>query len=123
MNNRRPAIEEAREQRIDNEAIVDCHEPHEAHSGWFYYMDGRLNLPCTVRCIETARGCPLKVGDEASMTELLLEDRPTPFEAIIQWKGDEISVPLAILEVIDGPEEGREAVADWRYWVSMGREF
>jgi hypothetical protein len=48
---------------------------------------------------------------------------PSPFWAVVEWKGDEISVPLSILEVISGSEDGREAVGDWRYWVEQGREF
>jgi hypothetical protein len=38
-----------REQRIDDEIIVDAYGPEEQALGWYYYLEGTLHFPYTAR--------------------------------------------------------------------------
>jgi hypothetical protein len=39
------ARDEAREQRIVMEAVVDAYDSSERAIGWYYYLDGKMNVP------------------------------------------------------------------------------
>jgi hypothetical protein len=39
------ARDEAREQRIVMEAVLDAHDSNERAMGWHYYLDGKMNVP------------------------------------------------------------------------------
>ena len=47
-----PEIEtdEAREHRIVMEIVVDAYDEQERAMGWYYYLEGKLNLPFRARC-------------------------------------------------------------------------
>jgi hypothetical protein len=40
-----------REDRIQNEAIVDAYGPEEQALGWYYYLENRIHFPFQARCI------------------------------------------------------------------------
>jgi hypothetical protein len=44
------ARDEAREQRIVMEAVVDTYSSSERAMGWYYYLDGKMNVPFKARC-------------------------------------------------------------------------
>ena len=46
----RPKIDKAREDRIDEEIIVDCYGEAERAMGWYYYLEDRLEFPFTAKC-------------------------------------------------------------------------
>jgi hypothetical protein len=48
-----------REDRIDNEAIVDAYGPEERALGWYYYLENQLRFPFDARCIATRVVSPL----------------------------------------------------------------
>jgi hypothetical protein len=123
MPGRRPQIDLVREERITNEVVVDCYNEHEAYTGWFCYLEEHLRFPLEARCVDRVKGSPLALGDQVKVTGILDDGQRGPFWAVVEWKDDEVSVPLSILEVISGSEKGHEAVADWRYWVEQGRQF
>ena len=51
------STDEAREERITMEIIVDAYGPEEQALGWYYYLEEKLQFPFTARCIaERATG-------------------------------------------------------------------
>jgi len=120
----RPAEDPEREERITMEIVVDCYNESERASGWFCYLEDRLDCPFESECVEKRTGSPLKPGDLVTVIGLLdAEDSRGPFSALITWKDDELAIPLSQLRAVNASEELTEALADWRYWVARGYEF
>jgi hypothetical protein len=54
--------DEDREERIRMEIVVDAYERHERVSGWYVYLEERLDTPFEARCIEERDVSPLTDG-------------------------------------------------------------
>jgi hypothetical protein len=122
-----PKRDEAREERITMEIVVDCYNEHEAWSGWWCYLDAKLAFPFQAECILARRGSLLKVGERVTVTALLDDDEATDslaeMRVIIEWQDRTLGVPLAQLVGLSVNEETAEAITDWHYWVAQGRQF
>jgi hypothetical protein len=116
--------DEARENRIVMEIVVDAYNSGERAMGWYYYLEGQLNFPFLARCVEEREVSPLSKGDEVEVVGMPPE-RECEREVFVSmpWDRRTLAVPLAQLEVIHGDDQTREAVDDWHYWVAMGYEF
>jgi hypothetical protein len=122
---KQPGRDDAREERITMEIVVDAYDEAERATGWYYYLDDRLNFPFLTRCIKERAISPLRVGDEVEVVGMAPEDeclREMFVETPREHKRT-LAVPLAQLEVVQGDGETRQAVEDWHYWVGMGYEF
>jgi hypothetical protein len=121
-----PSIErdEAREERISMEIVVDAYGPEEQAMGWYYYLDDTLNFPFKTRGIAERRISPLEVGEEVEVSGMLPEDecRHEMFVEI-RWAGRTLGIPLSQLEALDEDDKTQEAIEDWHYWVARGYEF
>ena len=113
----------AREYRISMEAIVDAHDDEEQASGWYYYLDEKMNFPFMAKCIKVAPKSPLHEGEQISVIQLAPEDecRHELFVEI-EWQDRTFCVPLVQLQPIDVDEQTQEAVEDWHYWMARGYE-
>ena len=124
---RAPKRDDEREERIAMEIVVDCSNEHEAWSGWWCYLDGKLKLPFQAECVRVRRGSPLKVGERVTVTGLLDGDAAAhslaEMQVEIAWRDRTLGVPLAHLTGIEVNDEMAEAIADWHYWVAQGRQF
>lgn len=60
--------DEDREQRIQDEIIVDAYGPEEQAMGWYYYLENNLHVPFTARCRRERAISPLHRGDEVDVT-------------------------------------------------------
>ena len=63
-----------REERITMEIVVDCYNEHEAWSGWWCYLEGKLSCQFVAECIRERRGSPLKIGERVTVTGMLDDD-------------------------------------------------
>jgi hypothetical protein len=113
--------EEAREQRIANEIVVDAYGPEEQAMGWYYYLQDRLVFPFTAVCRIRRQTSPLQIGDEVDVIAMANEDESEhEMFVAIRWghrASDSLAVPLAQLDVVHTEDETTaEAVADWQYW-------
>src|SRR5262249_23322758 len=63
----RPQRDEAREERITMEIVVDAYDKDERAMGWYYYLQEKLEVPFLARCIEEREVSPLSVGDEVEV--------------------------------------------------------
>jgi len=115
-----------REDRIVMEIVVDAYGPEERAMGWYCYLDGILAFPFTARCTGTRSISPIKKGDEVEVTGMADSDecQHEMFVMIRYERKTGLAVPLAQLKPgSDANEATRQAVEDWRYWVTMGYEF
>ncbi len=119
----RQAKDEAREERIHMEIIVDAYGPEEQAIGWYYYLDENLHFPFSARCIVRRATSPLEPGDEVEVVDMAPEgDCEHEMFVLIQWKQRQLAVPLRQLEGVQVDEETQQAIEDWHYWVNRGYE-
>ncbi len=59
--------DEAREERIHMEIIVDAYGPEEQVMGWYNYLNDTLQFPFSARCIALRTTSPLEPGDEVEV--------------------------------------------------------
>ena len=121
----KPERDEAREERISVEIVVDAYNEDERATGWYAYREDRLHFPFLTRCVAERAISPLRVGDEVEVVGMAPEEecRREMFVEMPWEHKRTLAVPLSQLEVIDADEETRQAVEDWHYWVEMGYEF
>ncbi len=121
----KPERDEAREERISLEIVVDANDEGERAMGWYYYLEETLHVPFTARCITERAISPLRAGDEVDVVGMAPEiecEREMFVE--MPWEHKlTLAVPLSQLAVVDADEETRQAVEDWHYWVGRGYEF
>lgn len=123
--------DEAREERIIWEAVVDAYGPEERAIGWYCYLDDHISYaskPILARCIRERAVSPLQVGDQVDVLRMApQEECRCDMFVMIRWGLPEqkqgLGVPLSQLEIIHGSESVRQAVEDWHYWVDRGYEF
>ena len=121
--------DEAREDRITMEVVVDAYGPEEQAMGWYYYLDDKISFPVTVRCIEERSISPLSVGDETTIVGMAPESECMR-EMFVEtpWGKRVLAVPLSQLEPVSLDEDDDaaaatlEAIGDWHYWRRRGYE-
>lgn len=115
--------DEEREERIDNEIIVDAYGPEEQAIGWYTYLDERLGFPFRARCIATRVTSPLRPGAKVEVVGMApVDECDHEMFVLIGWESGTLGVPLAQLDGIAVDEETREAIRDWHYWTGRGHE-
>ena len=120
----RQAKDEAREERIHMEIIVDAYGPEEQAISWYNYLDDTLQFPFSARCIVRRAASPLESGDEVEVVGMAPEEEcEHEMFVLIRWDSRQLAVPLMQLEGIDVDEETQQAIEDWHYWVNSGYEF
>jgi hypothetical protein len=121
---RKSAKDPIREDRIQNEAIVDAYGPEEKAMSWYYYLESKLTFPFKARCIGSKATSPLKRGETVELRRLAKEEAcESDMLVQIQWQGRKMAVPLSHLAAIDPDDATEEAIGDWHYWVAQGYLF
>lgn len=116
--------DEAREERITMEIVVDCYNEYERAAGWECVLGDTLIFPFKAKCIEAKRVSPLKEGEIVTAFDLIpLEEGGNEFFVEIEWEERNMGVPLSQLEGIDVDDEVQQIIKDWHYWVKQGYEF
>jgi hypothetical protein len=120
----KPKTDKSREERIDDEIIVDCYGEAERAMGWYYYLEDRLEFPFAANCIAARSISPLKTGEVVEIVGMAPEEEcEREMFVTIRWEKRKFCVPLSQLDGVKASKETKEAVEDWRYWVMMGYEF
>ena len=121
---KKPRKEPAREDRIENEAIVDAYGPQEQAMGWYYYLEDKLSFPFQAKCIASKITSPLKKGEDVEVLGMASEDAcPKDMLVLVRWQGRKLAVPLAQLTAVNPDDSTVEAIGDWHYWVAQGYQF
>ena len=63
-----------REDRIQNEAIVDAYGPEEQALGWYYYLENQIRFPFQAKCTVAKMVSPLRKGETVEVRRLAPED-------------------------------------------------
>jgi len=113
-----------REERIDNEAVVDAYGPEERAMGWYYYLENKIRFPFQAKCLVAKLISPLKKGETAEVQRLAPEEAcSSDMLVLIRWHDRNVAVPLSQLAPIAGDKSTQEAIGDWHYWVGQGFRF
>jgi len=116
--------DEAREDRIMMEIVVDAHDSEERAMGWYYYLQDTMQFPFTAKCISKRRISPLREDATVEVVDIAPADECEQEMFVeIAWEGDTLAVPLIQLEATKADAETQQAIADWHYWVNQGYEF
>ena len=117
---KRPKRDPVREDRIENEAIVDA-GPDEQAMSWYYYLEGKIGFPFKARCLAPKAVSPLQKGETVEVIRMAPDD-PCEHDmlVLVRWQGRKLAVPLSQLTAIDPDESTDEAIGDWHYWVAQG---
>ena len=114
----------AREDRIDNQAIVDAYGPEERALGWYYYLENQLQFPFEARCAVSKVVSPLSKGEIVQVLRMAPEEVcSADMLVLIRWQGRKLAVPLSQLAAVKVDESTANAIGDWHYWVSRGYLF
>ena len=121
---KRPALNRARERRIEQQIVVDAYTTEERALRWIYYLEERLQFPFKAKCIAVREISPLKKGEEIQVVGIAKEeDCMHEMFVLIRFADRKFGVPLAQLEPVETDEEIREGSEDWRYWLTMAYAF
>jgi len=109
----RAAEQLEREHRILNEAVVDAYDEIERAMGWYYYLEGKMQMPFKAKCKSRRVTSPLKAGQTVEVMGMTEEDEcmREVFVSVKHGK-TKLAVPLAQLECHAADEQTCEAVAD-----------
>jgi hypothetical protein len=118
---KKPKKDPIREDRIQNEAIVDAYGPEEQALGWYYHLDNKIRFPFQAQCIRVTATSPLRKGETVEVRRLAPEDScDSDMLVLIHWQGRNVAVPLSQLIPLDPDESTAEVIGDWHYWVAQG---
>ena len=114
---------EEREERIQNEIIVDSYGLEEQALGWHAYLSGKLQFPFSAHCVVRREISPLEPGEEVEVVGMASDEECMhEMFVLIRWNQRQLAVPLMQLEGIQVDEESQQAIEDWHYWVNQGYE-
>ena len=120
----KPRKNSTREQRIEDEIVVDAYGPEERAMGWYYYLKDKIHFPFRARCAASKVVSPLKKGETVEVLKLAPEEACTgDMLVLIRWGDRKVAVPLSQLTAIEENESTDQAIADWQYWVAQGYLF
>ena len=113
-----------REDRIQNEAVVDAYGEEEQAMGWYYYIEDKLHCLFKAKCISKRIISPLEKEEQIEVRRMAPEEECIK-EIFVEifWEGRKLAVPLSQLMQFDADTETREAIEDWHYWVARGYEY
>lgn len=110
-----------REERIQNEVVVDAYGPEEQAMGWYYYLEDKIRFPFQAKCIVAKAVSPLLKGEIVEVQSMAPEEAcSSDMLVLIKWQGRTMAVPLFQLQAVKGNKATDEAIADWHYWVAQG---
>jgi hypothetical protein len=121
---KKPKKDPIREERIQNQAIVDAYGPEEQAMGWYYYLEDKIRFPFQAKCIVAKAVSPLRKGESVEVQGMAPEDAcSAEMFVLIRWQGRTMAVPLSQRAPLNAHEATAEAVSDWHYWVAQGYLF
>jgi hypothetical protein len=71
----KPKRDPIREDRIQNEAVVDAYGPEEQAMSWYYYLENKMRFPFRARCIASKVVSPLRKGQAVAVNGKLVPFR------------------------------------------------
>jgi Calcium binding len=113
-----------REQRIENEILVDAYDEEERAMSWYYHAENEMQLPFPARCLRIDESSPLHKGEEVEVIGLPSEENcRQQLRVRIRWQSRTLAVPLAQLKAVKADQQTEQLIEDWHYWTRMGYQF
>lgn len=107
-----------REERIDNEVLVDAYGPEQRAMGSSYYLDDKIRFPFRAKCIVVKVISPLRKDEIVEVRRMAPEDACSgDMLVLVAWHGRNVAVSLSQLVPLGSRQSTAEAIADWHYWV------
>jgi hypothetical protein len=120
----KPKQNKQREDRIQEEIVVDANSAEEQVMGWYYHLEEQLRFPFLAKCIAPRAISPLRKGQEVQVVGMApAEECDREMFVTVKWEDRTLAVPLAQLKSSPVDKATRQAVEDWQYWVDQGYEF
>lgn len=106
----KPKRDPVREDRIQNEVIVDAYGPEEQAMGWYYYLEDKIRFPFRAKCIVAKAVSPLLKGETAEVQGMAPEEAcSSDMLVLIKWQGRTMAVPLSQLLGHQGEQSHRRS--------------
>ena len=116
--------DEAREERIMMEAVVDAYDEDEQAMGWYHYLEDKINFPFAAICINKRSTSPIAEGSKVAVVGMAAADECLLEMLVeIEWEGNILTIPLSQIQAIDVDPNTLEAIEDWHYWVDCDYQF
>ena len=113
-----------RENRIENEIIIDAYNEYDKLIGWYCYLNDKIDFPFEAICVKVVEKPPLKKGEKVNVLKTSEdENNLSGIYVIVNWNGRSFEVPLDQLKPLNVEEQIKEAIEDWHYWVDRGYLF
>lgn len=112
--------EPEREERIQNEIIVDAYDNDEVASSWYYYLDEMLHFPFTAM-VHTHRSGNTSYASQVEIKEMAEMSRCGYGQmwvrgALSLQKNTPLHFFLSDITSVEEDEERVMALEDWNYW-------
>ena len=108
---KKPRRDPIREDRIENEAIVDA-RPEEQAMGWYYYLESKISFPFPAKCIAAKVVSPLRKGETVEVMRMAPEDNcEHDMFVLVRWQGRKMAVPSLNWLAIDPTSPPRKPSA------------
>ena len=106
-------LDEAREERITMEAVVDAYGEDEQAMGWYYYLEGKIQFPFAATCITKRNISPVSQGSKVEVVGMSDEDEcmREMFVEIV-WDCDTLAIPLSQIKPFDPDDDTKDATAE-----------
>jgi calcium binding protein len=83
-----------REQRIEQQIVVDAYGPEERAMGWYCYLEDKLRFPFRGKCTVPRAISPLRKGQQVKVIELApAEECEHEMFVTVTWENQELAVP------------------------------
>lgn len=124
--------DEAREERITMEIVVDAYTAEEQALGWYYYLEKTLQFPFIATYMMMRHGAAEKEAKSVKVISMADEEEcENEIFVEVEWDGDVLPILLEELtfKSRDGEQteemaaKTQEAIEDWHYWVNRGNTF
>lgn len=113
-----------REERIEQEILVDAYTAQERALSWYYHLENQLRFPLRAKCVSAAVTSSLRVGQIITVTAMADETAcDSDMNVLTRLERRTIAIPLSQLEPIQVDADTAEAIADWHYWRNRGYQF
>ena len=110
-----------RENRINEEIIVDAYGPEEQAMSWYYDLEDKLHFPFHAQCFASVPTSPLRKGESVEIRKMAPEDSCSADMLVMtRWSNRNLAVPLSQLKPIGVDQPTKQAIEDWHYWIAQG---
>lgn len=116
--------DQAMEDRIDFEIVVDAYNSDEAAMGWYYYLQNHMHFPFQVKASNLRGTSILKPGEIATVVSMADEDEcMSEIFVMVEFGEYCFDAPLEQLQPVNASEQTQISIQTWHYWCARGYNY